>query len=195
MRDIGLPWVWAFVAAAAVWAVGMAGGYAVVKATRDLPTQLPVSAAPVEDFDIGRAEPPETAAELTVFIFRRNLSVYVWLLTGLLSAGAVTFVVLLANGIVLGQTMALARQAGAPLDTIAALLLPHGVLEVGAFCIAGAVGFQGLRLACAWGRTGWPAVRACRLGLVLGYGAANLAVAAAVETLVTGAVAESLGYR
>ena len=189
-------WAWAFVVAVAVWAAGMAGGYALVQATSELPRELPPGVATVDDdFGVGHAAAPETDAGLMAFIFRRNLSVYLWLLTGLLSGGSVTFAVLLANGIVLGQAIGLARQAGASAEAITGLLLPHGVLEVGAFCIAGAVGFQGLRLACAWRRTGWPAVRDCRLGLVLAFGVASLAVAAAIETLVTGALAESMGYR
>ena len=195
MTETGPKWTWAFLAAVAVWAVGMVGGFALVEATSDLPSEFPAAASVDDGSVVGRAAAPDTDAGLIAFIFRRNLTVYAWLLTGLLSAGAVTVVVLLANGIVLGPTMALASQSGAPLDAIAGLLLPHGVLEVGAFCIAGAVGFQGLRLACAWGRTGWSAVRTCRLGLVVAYGVASLAVAAVVETLVTGAVAESMGYR
>ena len=172
----------------------MAGGYALVQATSELPRELPPGAATAgdDDFGVGHTAAPETDAGLMAFIFRRNLSVYLWLLTGLLSGGSVTFVVLLANGVLLGQAIGLARRAGASPSLITDLLLPHGVLEVGAFCIAGAVGFQGFRLACAWERTGWPAVRACRLGLVLAYGAAGLAVAAVIEVLVTGALAESM---
>ena len=109
---------------------------------------------------------PMSDAGLLAFIFRRNLTVYVWLLAGLLSAGAVTFVVLLVNGIMLGNTIGLAYDAGVAPATLIDLLLPHGMLEVGTFCIAGAVGFQGFRIVFDWERNGWGAVRSLRLGLV-----------------------------
>ena len=179
----------------------MAGGYAVVQVAKDLPSELPTAAA-AEDARSSSAHAtlahgvmPESDAGLLAFIFGRNLSVYVWILAGLLSAGAVTFVVLLANGIMLGHTIGLAHAAGLSPATLINLLLPHGVLEVGTFCIAGAVGFQGLRIAVDWGRSGWSGVRSLRLGLVLAYGALALAVAAALETFVTGALAEAMRGR
>ena len=177
----------------------MAGGYAVVQAASDLPSALPAP-APVEvEGNAGvhgmaaHGTAPESDAALVAFIFRRNLSVYIWILAGLLSAGAVTFVVLLANGIMLGHTIGLAYATGVAPTTLSNLLVPHGVLEVGTFCIAGAVGFQGFRIASDWGRSGWSAVRSLRLGLVLAYGVLALAVAAVLETFVTGALAEAMG--
>lgn len=189
-------WTWAFLLAAAVWAAGMAGGYAIVQATSQLPNALPTmpEAAAETLYDAGvepDAEPP-TGAGLAAFIFRRNLSVYIWLLAGLLSAGSITFVILLANGVLLGQTIALAGASGLSAGGLANLLVPHGVLEVGTFCIAGAVGFQGLRLVQVWADVGWPALRSLRLGLVLGYGVGALALAAGLETFVTGALAASV---
>ena len=194
-------WTRAFLLAVVVWTAGMAGGYAVVQAASDLPSALP---APVPAEDEGTAgvhgmaahvAAPESEAGLVAFIFRRNLSVYIWILAGLLSAGAVTFVVLLANGIMLGHTIGIAYATGVAPATLSNLLLPHGVLEVGTFCIAGAVGFQGFRIASDWGRGGWSAVRSLRLGLVLAYGVLALAVAAVLETFVTGALAEAMGLR
>ena len=194
-------WARPFLLAAVVWAAGMALGYVVVEATKDLPGELPASTT-AEDARSGSARlapavrvAPVSDAGLLAFIFRRNLTVYLWLLTGLLSAGAVTFVVLLANGIMLGNAIALAHAAGTTPATLIDLLLPHGVLEVGTFCIAGAVGFQGFRIAVDWGGNGWSAVRSLRLGLVLAYGTLALAVAAALETFVTGALAEAMRGR
>ncbi len=189
-------WTHAFLLAVVVWGAGMAGGYGIVQVTKNLPSELPV---PMSEDERGAdslvthapGAVPVSDAGLLVFIFRRNLTVYLWLLAGLLSAGAVTFVVLLANGIMLGNTIGLAYAAGMTPATLIDLLLPHGVLEVGTFCIAGAVGFQGFRIASDWGRNGWGAVRSLRLGLVLGYGTFALAVAAALETFVTGALAEA----
>ena len=191
-------WTRAFLLAVAVWTGGMAVGYAIVQAARDLPSDLPTpiveEARNAEAHGVpGPGAAPESGAGLVAFIFRRNLSVYVWILAGLLSAGAVTFVVLLANGIMLGHTIGLAHATGITPATLSNLLLPHGVLEVGTFCIAGAVGFQGFRIASDWGRYGWNGVRSLRLGLVLVYGTLALAVAAVVETFVTGALAEAMG--
>ena len=129
---------------------------------------------------------PRSKSKLVFFILGRNSAVYLWLLAGLLSAGTVTFVVLAYNGIQLGLTIGLALQAGMPGRLLAELILPHGVLEVGAFCIAGAVGFQGLRLG-TWSRHGWGFVKALRLGWVLAFGAGALTCAAAIEAYVTSA--------
>ena len=179
----------------------MAGGYAIVQVASGLPSDLP---APIVAEDARTAgahgipaheAPPGSDAGLVAFIFRRNLSVYVWILGGLLSAGAVTFVVLLANGVMLGHMIGLASAAGIAPATLINLLLPHGVLEVGTFCIAGAVGFQGFSIAADWSRNGWNAVRSLRLGLVLVYGVLALAAAAVLETFVTGALAEAMGLR
>ena len=199
--DNATRWTPAFLLAVVVWTAGMAGGYVVVQAAKDLPDELP-TAATAEDarnssaqVTLAHGAVPESDAGLLAFIFGRNLSVYVWILAGLLSAGAVTFVVLLANGIMLGHTIGMAHAAGLSPTTLSSLLLPHGVLEVGTFCIAGAVGFQGFRIAVDWGRSGWSGVRSLRLGLVLAYGTLALAVAAALETLVTGALAEAMRGR
>ena len=198
--DEASRWTHAFLLAAVVWAAGMAGGYGIAHMTKDLPSDVPVAQSGDERGDGVLVTPaPEAApvsdAGLLAFIFRRNITVYLWLLAGLLSAGAVTFVVLLANGITLGNTIGLAYAAGMAPATLIDLLLPHGVLEVGTFCIAGAVGFQGFRIASDWSRTGWRAVRSLRLSLVLAYGMLALAVAAALETFVTGALAEAIGGR
>lgn len=201
IRTTASRWTRAFLLAVVVWTAGMAGGYAVVQAASDLPSALPAPVPPEDEGTAGvhgmaaHGAVPESDAGLVAFIFRRNLSVYIWILAGLLSAGAVTFVVLLANGIMLGHTIGVAYATGVAPATLSNLLLPHGVLEVGTFCIAGAVGFQGFRIASDWGRSGWSAVRSLRLGLVLAYGVLALAVAAVLETFVTGALAEAMGLR
>ena len=194
-------WTNAFLLAVLVWMAGMAGGYAVVQAAKDLPSDLPAPIVVEDAHNAGAHGPPMNVAApgsgagLVAFIFRRNLSVYIWILAGLLSAGAATFVVLLVNGIMLGHTIGLAHATGVAPGTLVNLLLPHGVLEVGTFCIAGAVGFQGFRIAVDWSGNGWSAVRSLRLGLVLAYGALALAVAAVLETFVTGALAAAMGLR
>lgn len=181
----------AFALSVLVWLSGSALGYGIAEWTNSLPEHqqaLPeellvfdTDAMPSQNADEAGVE--HTSIDIFLFILSRNVMVYIWLLAGLLSAGIVTFLVLISNGLALGQTLALAAQSGVSAGAIAELLLPHGVLEFGAFCIAGAVGFQGFKLAS--GRHDWATVKALRLGLVLAFGAVALSVAAGVEAFVT----------
>ena len=194
----------AFLLSAMVWLGGSALGYGVVawatllpESQRALPTELATpTAAGDENGTDGFAESRERARgadesplDAFLFIYGRNATVYIWLLAGLLSAGLVTFLVLVANGLALGQTVALATQSGVPFGAVMEWILPHGVLEFGAFCIAGAVGFQGFKL--AMGRIEWRIVRTFRLGWVFAFGVVALAVAAGVEAVITADLADS----
>ena len=191
-----IAWASAFALACLVLFGGMAVGYAVVHWASNLPAEM--VEIPQELLD-GIEMPAQAGAEqavatgppkdLFIFILARNFSVYVWLLAGLLSAGAITFAVLLFNGISLGQTIGFAVWNGLPPGVIVDLVAPHGVLEMGTLCIGGAVGFQGLRVLRAGAQRGWAVLKALRLGLVLAFGAAALTVAAGVETVV---VADSM---
>lgn len=188
-------WRSTFALACLIWLGGTAAGYAVMaSADAELPLleSLPAGeaddAAPLED--AGANE--QTSWELFTFILGRNLTVYVWLLTGILCAGVSTFFVLAGNGLALGHTIGSAVAAGLPASGLADLLLTHGVLEVGVLCVAGAVGFQGLSLVLHWSESGWQAVRQLQLGKVLGFGVAALALAAGVEAFVTADLAAAL---
>ena len=201
MQQIG--WRRAFGLALLVWIGGMVAGYALVDWASGLPVadsidalaEMPAAAQSAESeggspseggasADV-RPERAKTGWDLFLFIWSRNVSVYVWLLMGLLSAGAITFVVLLMNGITLGQTIASAVWSGVPASAVGELLLPHGVLEIGAFCIAGAVGFQGFRFAFGRLQVSREGIRPLRLGVVAAFGVCALAVAAGVEAFVT----------
>ena len=200
MQPIG--WLCAFGLALLVWIGGMVAGYALVDWASGLPAadlidalaEMPTAVQSAESegsplegdatADV-RPEQAKTGWDLFLFIWSRNVSVYVWLLMGLLSAGAITFVVLLMNGITLGQTIASAVWSGVPVSAVGDLLLPHGVLEIGAFCIAGAVGFQGLRFALGRLQVSREGIRPLRLGVVAAFGVCALAVAAGVEAFVT----------
>lgn len=183
-------WASAFVLAALVWAGGTAVGIGIAHriermALADADHALPY-ATPHEVEEAG-TEKQADGSDATVFLFilGRNSAVYIWLLFGLLSAGAVTFVVLLYNGIQLGFTIGFALQSGMGGGVLADLLLTHGVLELGAFFVAGAVGFQGFRLARGWLGGRRESVKALRLGLVLLFGACALTSAAAIEAFIT----------
>ena len=195
-----IAWTSAFALAWLILLAGMATGYAVVQwASRlpaemiEIPKELLRKAEPTPQMTAQAAIAEKPVADVFIFILGRNLGVYVWLLAGLLSAGAVTFMMLLFNGISLGQTIGFAVWHGLPPSAIVDLLLPHGVLELGTFCIAGAVGFQGLRVLREWSQHGWAMVKALRLGSVLAFGIAALAVAAGVEAVVVADSARELG--
>ena len=187
-------WALAFALAATVWAAGTGAGVLVAEragawtfehADGALDAAALEEVEPDRDSDSGAAPAQPSKGAVFLFILGRNTAVYLWLLTGLLSAGAVTFVVLLYNGIQLGLTIGFAQQAGMPAGVMTDLLLTHGVLELGAFFVAGAVGFQGFRLATGWSRLGRASFSALRLGTVLLFGLCALTGAAAIETFVT----------
>ena len=159
-----------------------------------------IGAMPVETMPDIRAEFPVAAAErsdweLFLFILRRNVTVFVMLLLGVVSAGSVTIVVLLGNGIAIGQLIGYAKSAGMSNADLAGLLLPHGVLELGTLCVAGAVGLQGIRLAFGIRALGWESLKSLRIGAVMVFGLAALTVAAGIEAFVTVEIAESLRGR
>ena len=176
-------WRWTFALACLVWLGGTALGYSIMASAGEFP--------PLEAETVDASEEASEAGEemkswrLFAFILGRNGMVYCWLLTGLLCGGVSTFLVLAGNGLVLGQAIGAATASGMPASAVVDLLLTHGVLEVGTFCVAGAVGFQGLWLLLHWSRTGRQAVRQLRLGWVFAFGAVALTAAAGVEAFVT----------
>ncbi len=179
-------WIVAFAVSCLVLLSGMAMGHAFAAWIAALPVSPLPEAVPVEA--TGRAD-DRAGWQLFAFILRNNLAVYVLLLFGLVSAGSVSFVVLLGNGIAIGQVIGFARSAGMSNDTLVDLLLPHGVLELGTLCIAGAVGLQGFRLLLDLSNLGSGTLKSLRLGLVLGFGLCALTVAAVVEAFVTAELA------
>ncbi len=184
-------WGFAFVASWLIWLGGTALGLGIVEWTESMPAEakeLPEewleAAADAAEQEVAEVAAPSRLDEF-LFILGRNLTVYVWLLAGLLSAGAITLLVLLANGVALGQTLGFAMASGMPTSAAVDLLFTHGVLELGTFCIAGAVGFQGLRLAFDGSERGWAVVKSMPWRTVLAFGVAALTAAAGVEAVVT----------
>ena len=188
-------WIGCFFGAVAVLVVGLAAGIAIAEWINAMPADPmpPVGAdAPSPaGASSGRVEEP-AGWELFAFILRRNMTVFLVLLLGVVSAGLVTVMVLLGNGIAIGQLIGFAKFSGMSQLDVACLLLPHGVLELGALCVAGAVGLKGIRLAFEISAIERRSFHSLRLGTVLVFGLAALAAAAGVEAFVTVEIAESL---
>lgn len=180
-------WGRCFFGAVLVLLIGLVAGIAIAEWIN----ALPAGSTPPVAADRPRAAEPR-GWDLLVFILRRNMTVFVMLLLGVVSAGAVTVVVLLGNGLALGQLIGFAGASGMSRVDVALLLLPHGVLEVGALCVAGAVGLQGVRFALGISAVDRRAFRSLRLGAVLVFGLCALTTAAGIEAFVTAEIAESL---
>lgn len=180
-------WVGYFFAAVFLLMVGLAAGIGIAEWINAMPAESPL---PVSADRPPRAEP--VGWELFTFILRRNMTVFLMLLLGVVSAGLVTIVVLLGNGLAVGQLIGFARVSGMSQVDVAYLLLPHGVLELGALCVAGAVGLRGIPFAFGIRAVERSSFVALRLGTVLVFGFGALAAAAGVEAFVTVEIAESL---
>ena len=180
-------WAGCFFAALVLLLVGVAAGIAIAEW---------INAMPAESTPTVAADKPRGAApadwELFAFILRRNMTVFLMLLMGVVSAGLVTVVVLLGNGLAVGQIIGFAEASGMSRVDVAHLLLPHGVLELGALCVAGAVGLRGIRLAFGISAIDLRSFNSLRLGTVLVFGLGALAAAAGIEAFVTVEIAESL---
>jgi stage II sporulation protein M len=77
--------------------------------------------------------------EIFVRIFINNLEACVLLLLGGASFGILTLFVLSLNGILIGSVMEIVHQNHSPVF-VAAAILPHGIFEIPAFILSGALG-------------------------------------------------------
>ena len=189
MEPIGNDnWIGGFGCSVGVVLIGMLAGIAIA----DWISSMPAQTMPRNLTDFRAETVDKSGWELFWFILRRNMTVFVMLLLGVVSAGAVTVVVLLANGIALGQLIGLAKGAGMSNAAVASLIVPHGVLELGALCVAGAVGLKGVRLAFGIRALAWESLKSLRVGTVMAFGLGALAAAAAIEAFVTVEFADSL---
>ena len=180
-------WLGCFGGAMLLLLVGVVAGTAVA----DWINAMPAETMPSFKSD-RRIGSDRSGWELFAFILRRNLTVYVMLLLGVVSAGLVTVVVLVGNGMAVGQLIGFARVAGMPSVDVANLLLPHGVLELGTLCIAGAFGLRGIPLAFRISVLNRQLLKSLRLATVLVFGLGALTAAAGIEAFVTAEIAESL---
>src|SRR5512136_371762 len=77
--------------------------------------------------------------EIFVRLFINNLEACVLLLLGGASFGILTLFVLSLNGILIGSVMEIVHQDHSPVF-VAAAILPHGIFEIPAFILSGALG-------------------------------------------------------
>ena len=77
--------------------------------------------------------------DMCLKLFANNLEACVLLFLGGASFGILTIFIMSLNGIVIGAIMEIVRHDHTPLF-VAAAILPHGIFEIPAFIIAGALG-------------------------------------------------------
>jgi hypothetical protein len=132
IRAALLRWLYphAFLAAA-TFLLGAVGGAGAMAATD------PVALAAAADAYGSPALFPDRLTTWTVFA--NNVVALGVLALGCVSFGLAAVVGLAFNGLVLGAVVYLGATAGDPLWTLA-LILPHGVIELGAFVVVGGIG-------------------------------------------------------
>jgi stage II sporulation protein M len=127
--------------------------------------------------------------DMCVKLFFNNLEACILLFLGGASFGILTLFIMSLNGIVIGSVTEIISHGHSAIF-IAAALLPHGIFEIPAFIIAGALGFcMAQSLIAEWygaADTGADAGRFARIFLL--YVLPLIAVAAVVEAFITPAV-------
>ncbi len=120
---------------------------------------------------------------LFAMIAGRNLTVLTLLLSGLFTFGFMSASVLAYNGFALGGLVRNSLAMGMEPVVLAGLILPHGVLELTGFVLAGAIGLQGWSLGRNAMRSGrWQFV-SVRTTVAVSVGA--VMVAAVIEATIT----------
>ncbi|MDD1675848.1 MAG: stage II sporulation protein M [Methanomicrobiales archaeon] len=121
----------------AAFVIALILGFTVVVLYADVGTALMTFLRNEVFADVGDGGP------LTLFIkiFLNNLEACVLLFLGGASLGIVTLIIISLNGMVIGGVVALIGGERGPLF-MAAALLPHGIFEIPAFLISGALGLS-----------------------------------------------------
>jgi stage II sporulation protein M len=125
--------------------------------------------------------------EMAVMLFANNLEACILLFLGGATCGILTVFILSLNGLVIGAIIEIVHHDHSPVF-VATAILPHGIFEVPAFVIAGALG-----LCLAWSfvaewKTGVADMAAYAQGyarLFILYVLPLVAVAACVEAFIT----------
>jgi stage II sporulation protein M len=124
--------------------------------------------------------------DMCLKLFANNLQACVLLFLGGASFGILTIFIMSLNGIVIGAIMEMVRRDHTPLF-VAAAIVPHGIFEIPAFIIAGALGILlAQSLIAEWYGGGDTAVDARTFGrLFILYVLPLVAIAACVEAFIT----------
>ena len=129
------------------------------------------------------------------FIIGTNFLVSMKILLGLLSFGLVSVVILGWTGTIVAWSTLSALDSGASIYHIAALILPHGVIELAGFTFFGAVGCEGLVLIYQKLKYDSWLIDSNRVVLIvrrLFIGFLLITVASIIETFVTGQIANKV---
>jgi stage II sporulation protein M len=124
--------------------------------------------------------------DMCVKLFANNLQACILLFLGGASFGILTIFIMSLNGIVIGAIMELVHKDHTPLF-VAAAILPHGIFEIPAFILSGALGILlAQSLITEWNSGQDTAVDAHRFGrLFILYVLPLVAIAACVEAFIT----------
>jgi stage II sporulation protein M len=124
--------------------------------------------------------------DMCVKLFANNLQACILLFLGGTSFGILTIFIMSLNGIVIGAIMEMVHKDHTALF-VAAAILPHGIFEIPAFIIAGALGILlAQSLIAEWYGSGDAATDARRFGrLFVLYVLPLVAIAACVEAFIT----------
>jgi stage II sporulation protein M len=124
--------------------------------------------------------------DMCLKLFANNLQACILLFLGGASFGILTIFIMSLNGIVIGAIMEIVHKDHTPLF-VAAAIVPHGIFEIPAFIIAGALGILlAQSLIAEWYGSGDTAADARRFGrLFVLYVLPLVAIAACVEAFIT----------
>lgn len=125
------------------------------------------------------------------FILSTNLLVSCKMLLGLITCGMISIVMLMWTGMNISWAVHSALGSGIPLNTVAALILPHGIIELAGFLFFGSTGCEGLLLVCRKLKYDEWQVDSSRLNLNICRVLAGfflISFASVLETFVTGLV-------
>ncbi|HUU76066.1 MAG TPA: stage II sporulation protein M [Methanoregulaceae archaeon] len=78
--------------------------------------------------------------DLALKLFLNNIQACIFMFLGGASLGLVTFFIIATNGLVIGSIIEAVRQEQSVVY-VAAAIIPHGIFEIPAFIISGALGF------------------------------------------------------
>lgn len=195
LRGAGTAWpyrhvvLFTFLCSLGFFVLGFTGGYLALSLKLLPPTTRITDRATYEAEIKSRASLPP--AELVRKIIPNNLAVVAAFLGGIVTLGAQAAIHLGWFGFGLGLSLAEAKLIGVPVSFPLAYLLPHGLIELAGFFLAGSLGFRALMYLIRYLRGG-PALKKGELRSSLVVAAVSLGlvlIAGAVECFLTASIA------